>query len=252
MFTEQIDIDAVCARAESLCRTVAPLDLGDTPLYIVPQSRLPDELGGKAVCDGFTSPSLDLYVQDVIGPAWRGRGACMVVNDTDFGGQMDAFDIESAISGIALHELAHILERPAAYRDRQGADPLRIQFEALCLGDAVSHEPTPAEIAAPFQGHGLRFIRAALHLRHRADLAGTLVSIYYYCAGTYYGLSHPNRYRDALGDEPAQLANMSIRDILDTEYPEAFWHQWTTDVACWFSGCSPSSERSLSQCLSLP
>lgn len=70
----------LCSRAKLLCWTVAPLDLGDMPLYIVPQSRLPNHLGGKSVCDGFTSPSLDMYVQDVIGPAWRGRGPCMVAS----------------------------------------------------------------------------------------------------------------------------------------------------------------------------
>jgi len=252
MFTEQIAIDAAFRRAESLCRTVAPLDLGDVPLYIVPQSRLPDELGGKSVCDGFTAPCLDLYLQDVIGPAWRGRGPGMVVNDTDFSERMDADDLESAVSGIVLHELAHILERPALYRDRQGDDPMRVQFEALCMGDAVAHEPAPAETAAPFQGHGLRFIRIALHLRHRAEMAGTLVSLSGHCAGSQYGLSHPNRYREALGDEPARLADRRIREILDAEYPEAFWCLWTADMAHWLSDSEPKVERSSSLCLSQP
>ena len=70
MFTEQIDIDSLCAQAEALCCRIAPKDLGDTPLYIVPQSRLPDHLGGKSICDGFTTPSLDLYLKAVIGPAF--------------------------------------------------------------------------------------------------------------------------------------------------------------------------------------
>ena len=230
------DIDTQCSRAEALCRQIAPLDLGDTPLYIVPQSHLPDHLGGKAVCDGFTSPSLDLYTKNVIGPAWRGRGPCMVINDTDFDERMDPADIESAISGIALHELSHILDRPVVrHKPSPAADPVRLRFEALCMGDAVTREPAPAEIATPFQGHGHRFIRAALHLRHRAEQVGVLVPMFYFCAGSQYGLSHPNRYRDALGDEPAQMADTSIRDILDTEYPKAFWRLWTADVAHWHS-----------------
>lgn len=251
MLSNQVDIDAVCRRAEALCRRIAPLDLGNTPLYIVPQSRLPDELGGKAVCDGFTSPSLDLYLKDIIGPAWRGRGACMVINDTDFC-HMDAMDIELAVLAITLHELAHIVDRPTVYRDRQGENPMRIEFEALCVGYEMSRDPPPAEIAAPFQGHGLRFVRAALHLRHRAEAVGAPVSLFCYCAGNKDGLSHPSRYREALGDEPARLADMSIRDILDVPYPEAFWCLWTADMAHWLSVCSPSSERSLSPCLSLP
>jgi len=89
----------------------------------------------------------------------------------------------------------------------------------LCLADTVSREPTPA---APFQGHGLRFIRAVTPLRHRTEAVGTLVPVYCYCAGNQYGLSHPNRYRKALGDEPAWLAEDRIRNILDTPYPKAF------------------------------
>ena len=229
-------IDTLCRRAESLCRSVAPLDLGDMPLYIVPQSRLPNHLGGKAVCDGFYSPRLDMYLESVIGPAWRGRGPCMVINDTDFDERMDPADIESAISGIALHELSHTLDRPVlSCKPSPAADPVRIQFEALCMGDAVAHDPAPAENAAPFQGHGHRFIRAALHLRHRAEVVGVPIPLYCYCAGNQYGLSHPNCYRDALGDEPVRLADTSIRNILDTEYPKAFWRLWTTDVAHWHS-----------------
>jgi len=240
-------IDTLCTRAETLCRRIAPLDLGNAPFYIVPQSRVPDDLGGKSICDGFTAPNLDLYLKDVIGPAWRGRGACLVVNDTDFSKSMDAMDIESAMLAIVLHELAHILERPVNHRAEVSADPMRLKFEALCLGNAVSQEPASTKTIAPFQRHGHRFIRTALHLRHRAEMAGVLVPLYCYCAGNQYGLSHPNRYRDALGDEPARLAGHRIREILGTPYPKAFWHLWTTDMAHWFSDGNPKFERSLSQ-----
>jgi hypothetical protein len=247
MLVERLNIDVLCARAEAFCRRLAPLDLGDTPIYIVLQTRVPAEFGGTADCDGFTTPSLDLYMKDVIGPAWRGRGACMVINDLDFTETMDPADIESALTGVALHELAHILERPAPYRDRQGADPARIQFEALCLGASVAHEQMPATqlaVTPPYEGHGHRFIRAALHLRYRAEVAGMLVPMFFFCAGTYYGLSHPNRYREALGDEPDRLAGLSIREILATPYPKAFWRLWTTDLARWHSDCSPNPQRS--------
>jgi hypothetical protein len=175
----------------------------------------------------------------------------MVVGDTDFG-QLDATDIELAVSGTALHELAHVLARLALYRNREGDDPMRIQFEALCMGDAVAHEPAPAENAAPFEGYGHRFIRTALHLRHRAEVAGVLVPLFGYCAGTQYGLSHPNRYRAALGDEPARLADLSFRQIFDTPYPSAFWRLWFDDMSHWLSCSEPTCERSSSLCLSQP
>ena len=41
------DIDALWGQTERLCRVIAPRDLGDTPLYIVPQSRLPAERLGN-------------------------------------------------------------------------------------------------------------------------------------------------------------------------------------------------------------
>jgi hypothetical protein len=78
-----IDLDTLLANAERLCRAIAPLDLGDAPLYIVPQSPLPAGLGGQSVVDGFTHRSLDLYLRGVIGPAWRRRGACMVVKEVE-------------------------------------------------------------------------------------------------------------------------------------------------------------------------
>lgn len=199
---------------------------------------MPADRGGKSVSDGFTGPSLDLHLQDIIGPAWRARGPCMVVNDIDlFDGQPDPADVESAFCGIALHELAHILLRPAPFKPRPDTEPAKIMFESLVVGHAVATDPPAAPDAKPFAGHEAGFIRVALHLRHRADLAGTLVPMFYCCAGTHYGLSHPNRYREALGDEPDRLAGLNIRDIIATPYPEAFWRLWTTDVARWHSGC---------------
>ncbi len=247
MPTETLDIDALMARAVCLCRAVAPLDLAGAPLYIVRQSRLPEHLGGKAVCDGFTCPRLDLYLREAIGPAWQGRGPCMVINDTDFG-RLDAPDAECHMLATVLHELAHILERPPVDRAGEDMDEAKLIFESLCVGHAVSRETPPDETAAPFQNHGLRFIRAALHLRHRAQAAGVLVTLSGCCAGRRYGLSHLNLYRKALGDEPARLAGLAIRDILRTPYPKAFRRLWAADVAHWLSCCPPCSERSLCEC----
>ncbi len=50
-------IDGLCARAEALCREIAKQELADSPLYIVPQSRLPKRLGRTAVCNGYTDDS---------------------------------------------------------------------------------------------------------------------------------------------------------------------------------------------------
>ena len=235
------DIPALLARAEGLCRAVAPLDLGDEPLYIIAQSSLPADRGGRSVAYGFTTPNLDLCLQDVIGPAWRGRGGCFVLGDAELAG-LDAFDAEAYVTSVALHELAHILDRPPVDRGQEGGDPNRLLFESLCIGRAVAQDPSPVDEAASFEAHGLRFIRAALHLRHRAVALGALVPLYCYCAGSQYGLSHPLRYREALGDEPARLADRPIRDILAAPCPEAFSRLWAADVAHWHSHRSTSSK----------
>ncbi len=238
MLAERLNIDAILARTETLCRRIAPKDLRDMPLYIVKQSIVPAKFGGASVADGYTCPCADLYLKDVIGSAWRGRGACMVVDDTQFTEQMDTRDIESAVAGTVLHELAHILERPAIYRNRQGAEPAKLIYEALCVGHIVATEPapdSPLATAKPYLGHEAGFIRVALHLRHRAEAAGALVPLFGFCAGNLYGLSHPNFYRAALGDEPARLADASFKEIIATPYPEEFSRLWAADIARWLS-----------------
>jgi hypothetical protein len=222
------DVATLLAQAESLCRTIAP-DLDGQSLYIVPQSQLPDELGGRSICDGFTTPKLDLYLRDVFGTNWRGRGPCMVIDDTDFAG-LDAVDIEQAVMATVLHELAHVLDRPPVQGYGPPADPGRMKFEALCVGHAVAAEPAAT---VPYAGHEARFIRAALHLQYRASRAGVTVAPSRLCAGREYGLSPANQYRNALGDEPCRLATDSIRQLLDRHPPEAFSRLWAEDVAHW-------------------
>ena len=163
----------------------------------------------------------------------------MVVNDIDLcDGQPDRADVESAFCGIVLHELAHILMRPVPFKPRPDAEPAQIVFESLVIGHAVATEPPlSAQVAAVCRPRS-RFIRVALHLRHRADRAGMLVPMFFFCAGNQYGLSPPNRYREALSDEPDRLAGLSIREILATPYPKTFWRLWTTDLAHWLSDCS--------------
>jgi hypothetical protein len=242
MLTEKVDIDALCAHAESLCRRIAPLDLGDVPLYIVPQSRLPVGRFGKSQCDGYTTGSLDLYCQRTIGSAWRGRGACMVINDADVAG-MEPLDAELFFDVIAVHELAHILERSALYHDRAKVAPRQLRQEAAGIARLVAADAPDAEKIVPFLGHGARFIRAALHLCHRAQAVGAWIAASRVFYGARYGLSHAAAYRKALGTEPRRLANVRMHDILRSPAPKAFSRLWTADVVHWFTICPPYGER---------
>jgi len=220
------EVGKILADAESLCRAVVGRDLGETPLYIVPQSSLPPDCGAGDHCYGYTTPSLDLYLADHIS-SYRGRGPCMVINDLALAMDHHPDDIEYVVPAFVLHELAHILERPALFEDRTGVDPLRLKFEALVVAD-VGQRPVRNDLPAYF-GHEAGFIRIALHLRYRALRHGVSIAPGQLCAGYRYGLSHARRYVDALGSEPARLIDASFTNIRTTKPPPAFSSLWCDD-----------------------
>ena len=220
------DVATLVTRAEALCRTVASRDLGETPLYILPQSSLPPECGAGDHCYGFTVPSLDLYLAPHI-PHYRGRAPCLVINDLALSEDFDPEDLEYLLPAYVLHELAHILERPALYQERRDADPDLIRFEALVVADTTARPPRN-DLPAYF-GHEQAFIRVALHVSHRAELAGFKVAPAVLCAGYRYGLSHAERYVESLGNEPEQMLGNLFRDILAIPPPAAFAALWAED-----------------------
>jgi hypothetical protein len=221
-------VATLCRRAESLCRRVAPRDLAGVPVYVVPQSVAVELFGHAKECDGFTTPSLDLYVRHAI-PAWRGRGPCMVVNDIALVADVPD-DLEPYFLATAIHELAHILERAELHSVRSEPEPARLTFEALVIARAVAEPPTEATEAAEFLTHDDRFIRAALHLCHRAARVGEPVPLPLVWNRRCYGMSHVRAYQAALGDEPRRLADAAIRDVLATPPPEPFARLWADDL----------------------
>lgn len=228
------------AQAERLCNAIAGRDLGQTPLYVVPQSSLPPACGTASRSYAYTSPSLDLYLAEHI-PDYRGRGPCMVVNDLAIAQDYDAEDFDFIVPGFVVHELAHILDRPALFADRTGVDPALIRFESLVV--AKADDLPPRTDVPEYFGHGPTFIRVALHLRHRVELAGVRLSPAQLCAGRRYGLSHALQYHDALGDEPERMVDTQIRNILATPPPRAFSSLWCDDFISYHQ-CFPQTLRS--------
>jgi len=216
-----------CRSAKALCRLVAAQDLGPLPLYIVPQSRLPPELGGGSVANGYTASRLDLHLRDFI-PDYRGRGPCMVVGDRNLWAR-DADDFLYSFQATSLHELAHLLLRPWYFCEPVNASPEALHREARKVADMVATEP-PEDGLPPFMGHESQFIRTALHLQHRAAKVGVWIAPNDLCAGRQYGLSHARRYQLALGDEPQRLADKPIMRIVATEAPIEFTELWVSDV----------------------
>ena len=130
------DFSALVDKAGQLCRAIASRDLAGHELYIIRQSEITAEYGTAEGCEAYTSPCLDLYLREFI-PNWRGRGPCLVMNDLALQADVHPEDLEAVVLGITIHELAHILDRPALYCERQNAEPDRLKFEALVLADEV-------------------------------------------------------------------------------------------------------------------
>jgi hypothetical protein len=151
----------------------------------------------------------------------------MVINDVALLEDFAPEDYEYLALAYVLHELAHILDRPALYDDRTGVDPAKLRFESLVIVN-VTQRPARDDIPLYF-GHEAGFIRIALHLCYRAERPGVSIHPCAICAGYRYGLSSAVLYQEALGDEPQRCADMLLRDILAAKPPHAFSSLWCDD-----------------------
>jgi hypothetical protein len=213
-------------QAERLCMAVAARDLAAVPLYILIQSEMTVELG-TAHHYAFTTPRADLMFRDQIDP-WLGRGPCIVVNDVGLVEDFDPIDFPYVSLNCVLHELAHILDRPTLYAKDPGDTPERMQFDRLVAIDVLSRPPR-AELPAYF-GHESSFIRIAIHLAHRATLAGFDTKPAGIFHGHRHGLSSAACYEEALADEPQSMASLAICEIKTIPLPVAFRKLWQADI----------------------
>jgi hypothetical protein len=214
-------------RAERLATTLAEGDLAGGPLYLLRQSRMSTDLGTRHHY-AFTHPRADLIYRDHI-TNWLGRGPCAVINDMAIVEDFDPQDQEYITVCITLHELAHIVDRPVIYdRATDEACTERAIFDALVLAD-FSQRPQRADLPLYF-GHELSYIRAVLHLAHRATAAGYSVSSAGIFNGCKHGLSPTSLYEEAIGDEPKQLADQTIRQILASPPPVNMADLWMADL----------------------
>lgn len=220
----------MCEWAEELCRRVAPDDLAGLTLYVVAQSAIRESFGEARATYGYTLSRLDLILRDQIGHAWRGRGPCIVVNDLalaeDFG---DC--VLTNFLATALHELAHVFERGMTFDEMPELNPARLIFEGLVVARAMD-EPTPnTERPQRFLQHDDRFLRAVLHLRHRANELGVHLSRDHILPADQPMLFSVGRYRVALDDELDRFDGLSIRTILSMAPPPPFARLWAEELA---------------------
>ena len=152
----------------------------------------------------------------------------MVLNDVSLTEDYFPEDVELITLSIVLHELAHILDRPAAVDIQMVPDADRIEFESMVIANARKHEYRPLPV--PYHGHEDSFIRIALHLHYRAKMAGVKTIPNILCAGWRYGLSHAHRYMESLADEPNRMIHLPFLKISRTEPPTNFTNLWLQDM----------------------
>ncbi len=87
--------------------------------------------------------------------------------------------------------------------------------------------------AVPWRGHEWAFIRAALHLTHRAAVLGVDLTPRDVFDAEPHGLAPTCRYMAALGDEPDRLAGRDFATIEQAPPQAAFAELWLADVRRW-------------------
>jgi len=249
----------LAARAETLCRAVAP-DLAGRPVYVVLAADLPAELRWPDRLEGLTTRYLDLILRPTLEPLgrWRGRGPAMVVNPQAIAADLAELGrparrrcFARTFLGDVLHELAHILDAGLI----GGPEPPAslVTFAALALKaelDGVTAPTNGPSATIPWRRHEAPFIRIVLHLAHRARACGAWLFAEDLFDAVEYGLSPTRRYAAALGDEPGRLAGCAFANIQATPQPAAFAELWQADVPRWKSKTAATEElsRTLAAC----
>ena len=214
-------------RAEQLATALAAGDLAGKPLYLLRQSEMNTDLGTRHHY-AFTHPRADLIYREYIAN-WLGRGPCAVINDLAIVEDYEPQDQEYVTVCKVLHELAHIIDRPVIHeRASDSVCAERVVFEGLVLADC-SKRPQRSDLPL-YYGHELSFIRAVLHLAYRATTAGYPVAASGIFNGCKHGLLPTAQYLEAIGDEPEQLANTPIGQILASPPPVNMADLWLADL----------------------
>jgi hypothetical protein len=216
------------SKAAEVCRAAAGPDLADLPVYVLDAGEAPDMFQPRG-CWGYTAP----WLSDAFRPflesrqQWTGPGFATIIDIAKLPFP-EAWKGYRAVE-IALHELAHFLESMAV-RKFMGIDELPIATAQIVQSCAETLDKPPA--AEPWSMHGAIFIRAALHLAHRARAAGFSISgSNMYIAGDCYGLSELRHYVSALADELDERFDERITQILPTTEPPEFARLFEADKA---------------------
>jgi hypothetical protein len=219
-------------------------------LYVVFASATNDDLAemAKEQIVGCTTPNMDRRLGRFISP-WRGRQPCMLLADRELqeeaarrvGSGVTLAQAERWVFGaVALHEAAHILERPPPYwggADGPGEYPPELLKEmAVWLATPEKDLPPPPS-PEPWFGHGALWLRILCHIAWRARRKGLCLStpvVVNIGGGSYYGLGNPQVFEASLGNEMERCADLPFEQFLYDNPPEAYSAVWDEVKVEWY------------------
>lgn len=228
-----MDMERFVERALEMCHRVAPTELKDQRLRIIPQTHLPPLLGGDTNCYGYTSPSLDMHLHHTF-KDWDGqRGPVIVLGHLNIERDFPTRTTNKML-GTVLHELAHCLERPSLFRPREYHSQL-IRMEAIKIAEAVTVDEVGDGTTPPWTTHEARFMRIAYHLRYRAARLNYDIRPNEVYSSERFGMSLAAEYSRTLDAEAERCLSWTFRDICQRPMPILFERIYERDKTNWFN-----------------
>lgn len=227
--------------AATLLAWASPGDFGSTPVYIVNAGdiggRLPEQVypATRGHCLAFAGVDLSEHLRSCLAERgrWHGPGFACVLYPDRLVKQFpnSASERLTAGVGVLVHEAAHYLEQVLHPRRSRSPERLRAFIEGVAADPLLRSYHLCKGPPAAAQ-HGAPWIRASLHLWHRAkQLHPGLTADHCVIAGPRYGLRPPCDYAAALAGELLSRQELPITAILNNiRPPQAFVSLWERDA----------------------
>lgn len=210
-----------------------------TEVRLVPTVTVP-RFKGQQFCDGFTQVNADRIARSFMTDPPPSRFVALMYDRArvEAWGVTDPKVFRRHVIALGIHEYAHAIEMDFVAEHRRPAPEGHVEIDTARIAAQGARDYTnlsQAEYRALSRMialmHDGRFVRVALHLRHRAMILGTDLARLTPGAvvSTARGRRHADFYAAALADEPERLVNRPFVDILALEPPAAFAELWERD-----------------------
>jgi len=231
------DIDGIRQRCESLCT-----ELSGREMRFVLGSEVPD-LPIRASCRGLFCWAFGQLLRGEIGERYVDDCACALISDVAILSAFDGFNsdnpeirntIEREFQLVGLHETAHAVtsRKPEIILSTVELSNCR---EAVQMQSAEPRTTDSGRLP-PWQGHGVQFMRAAIHMCHRSRQLGyEMLPAQGVIDCNCYALSRLEIvYVPILRDECERLSGIPLSDVLALPASGAFLDELVRDRAEYF------------------